>query len=73
MGFIDEIATPTGIWAVFNGIRGPKEAAPMVDAPHNNLATAEQLRPWTVRSAAWLDALVHGRDPTAPAPASRAP
>ena len=53
MGFVDEIATPAGIWAVFNQIRGPKEAAPMVDSPHNNLATPEQLRPYTARSAAW--------------------
>jgi cephalosporin-C deacetylase-like acetyl esterase len=63
MGFIDEIAAPTGIWAVFNQIKGPKEAAPMIDAPHNNLATPAQLRPFTARSAAWLDALVKGEVP----------
>jgi cephalosporin-C deacetylase-like acetyl esterase len=63
MGFIDEIATPAGIWSVFNQIRGPKEAAPMIESPHNNLATPRQQLPYTSRSASWLDALVHGRDP----------
>jgi cephalosporin-C deacetylase len=60
MGFIDEVATPAGIWAVFNQIRGSKEAAPMVDSPHNHLATPRQQRPYTQRSTAWLDALVRG-------------
>jgi Acetyl esterase (deacetylase) len=63
MGFIDDVATPAGIWSVFNGIRGPKEAVPMVDSPHNNFATKESERAFMTRSAAWLDALVHGRDP----------
>jgi cephalosporin-C deacetylase-like acetyl esterase len=63
MGFIDEIATPAGIWSVFNQIRGPREAAPMIESPHNNLATPRQQLPYTSRSAAWLDALVHGREP----------
>ena len=63
MGFIDEVAAPAGIWAVFNGIRGPKEAAPMPDSPHNNIATPRAQQPWTTRSAAWLDALVQGRAP----------
>ena len=63
MGFIDDVATPAGIWSVFNGIRGPKEAVPMVDSPHNNYATPESERAFMTRSAAWLDALVHGRDP----------
>lgn len=63
MGYIDESCPPAGIWAAFNLIRGPREAAPMVASPHNHLATAEQLVPWTRRSAEWLDALLHGRDP----------
>jgi cephalosporin-C deacetylase-like acetyl esterase len=66
MGFVDEVARPTGIWAAFNQIRGPKEAAPMPESPHNHMATPEQLRPWTVRSAAWLAALVKGEVPPAP-------
>ncbi len=57
MGFTDNVAPPAGIWTVFNLIKGPKEAAPMVDSPHNNYATPEQQRPWTERSNAWLDAL----------------
>jgi cephalosporin-C deacetylase-like acetyl esterase len=68
MGFIDEIATPAGIWSVYNRLRGPKEAAPMVDSPHNNLATPAQQQPWTSRSAEWLAALVAGRDPLVDAP-----
>src|SRR5215467_3955682 len=61
MGFVDTVAPPVGIWIAFNQINGPKEAAPMVDSPHNNLATAAQQRPYTSRSAEWLDALVRGR------------
>ncbi|HEX7979441.1 MAG TPA: acetylxylan esterase [Gemmatimonadaceae bacterium] len=71
MGFIDDVSAPAGIWSVFNQIRGKKEAAPMPDSPHNHLATPASLRPFTLRSAAWLDAIVHGRDPmTSPAPPS---
>ncbi|MFL5581304.1 MAG: acetylxylan esterase [Gemmatimonadaceae bacterium] len=64
MGFIDEVSAPAGIWSTFNQMRGPKEAAPMPDAPHNHLATPRQLEPWTRRSAAWLAALVRGEVPT---------
>lgn len=60
MGFVDNIAPPAGIWTAFNLIKGPKEAAPMVDSPHNNLATPEQQRPYTQRSAEWMAALAHG-------------
>jgi cephalosporin-C deacetylase-like acetyl esterase/lysophospholipase L1-like esterase len=60
MGFIDTVSPPAGIWIAFNRIRGPKEAVPMIDSPHNHLATPEQLRPYTSRSAEWLNALVHG-------------
>lgn len=67
MGFIDIATPPVGIFAAFNQIRGPKEAAPMRDSPHNHLATPEQSRPWTERSAAWLAALVAGRSPFEPA------
>jgi cephalosporin-C deacetylase len=66
MGFVDETAAPAGVWTAFNLIPGPKEAAPMVDSPHNNLATAAQQRPYTDRSAAWLAALVRGEVPPAP-------
>jgi cephalosporin-C deacetylase len=63
MGFIDTVTTPTGIWAAFNQIQGPKEAVPLVDAPHNHMATAEQQLRYTKRAAEWLEALLHGRDP----------
>jgi cephalosporin-C deacetylase-like acetyl esterase/beta-glucanase (GH16 family) len=63
MGFIDNVAAPAGIWAVFNGIRGRKEAVPMPASPHNNYASPESERGYTTRSAAWLDAIAHGRDP----------
>lgn len=29
----------------------------MVNSPHNNFATPEQHRPWTDRSAQWLEGL----------------
>jgi cephalosporin-C deacetylase-like acetyl esterase/lysophospholipase L1-like esterase len=63
MGFIDTATPPVSIWAAFNELRGPKEAAPMIDSPHNHLATPEQSRPWNQRSAAWLTALLAGRPP----------
>jgi cephalosporin-C deacetylase-like acetyl esterase len=60
MGFIDELTPAIGIWTTFNQIAAPKEAVPMIDSPHNHLATPEQLKPYTVRSTAWLDALRRG-------------
>ena len=60
MGFIDTVTPPVGIWSAFNLLKGPKEAAPMPESPHNHLATPEQSLPWTQRSAAWLGALVAG-------------
>jgi cephalosporin-C deacetylase-like acetyl esterase/lysophospholipase L1-like esterase len=67
MGFVDTVSPPVGIFAAFNQIRGPKEAVPMVDSPHNHLATAEQQAPYTTRSAEWLRTLVAGRDVFEPA------
>lgn len=63
MGFIDTVTPPVGIWAAFNQIHAPKEAAPMIQSPHNHLATPEQSKPWTEASARWLGALVAGRSP----------
>jgi cephalosporin-C deacetylase len=60
MGFVDTIAPPAGVWTTFNQIQGPKEAVPMIDSPHNNLATPSQQRPYTSRSAEWLNTLVNG-------------
>ena len=68
LGFIDDVSAPAGVWAVFNGITGRKEIVPMPDSPHNHLATAAQQRPIVKRTAEWLDAIAHGRDPFAAAP-----
>jgi lysophospholipase L1-like esterase len=49
----------------------------MLDSPHNNLATPAQQRPYTSRSAEWLNTLVRGggirpeRELTSPGPESR--
>jgi cephalosporin-C deacetylase len=67
MGFLDTTTPPVGIWAAFNQIKAPKEAAPMPESPHNHLATPEQSLPWTRASARWLTALVNGRPPIEPA------
>ena len=69
MGFIDPIAPPAGIWTAFNRIPGPKEAVPLVDSSHNNLATPGQQRPYTERAARWLAALRRtGAPPPLPPP-----
>lgn len=68
LGFVDTACPPAGIFAAFNRIKGPKEVVPMVDSPHNHLATPEQQRPINERTAAWLAALGKGE----PAPV-RAP
>ena len=60
MGFVDTTAPPAGIYAALNQIAGAKEAAPMVDSPHNNLATPAQQRPFTQGSGEWLKELVSG-------------
>jgi len=65
MGFIDEVTPAIGIWTTFNQIAGQKEAVPMIDSPHNHQATAAQLMPYTVRSEAWLKAILHGEPPPA--------
>jgi cephalosporin-C deacetylase-like acetyl esterase/lysophospholipase L1-like esterase len=66
MGFVDTSAPPVGIWTAFNQIRAPKQAAPMIDSPHNNLATPEQQMPYTRGSAEWLGLLVQGYNPLPP-------
>lgn len=66
MGFIDETSPPAGIWAAVNQLAGPTEAVPMVDSPHNHLATPEQMAPYTERSSSWLTALLRGDDPLVP-------
>ena len=66
MGFIDETTPPAGIWAAFNQVPGIKEVVPLVDSPHNHMATPEEVLPYTRRSAAWLAALARGGDPPPP-------
>lgn len=60
IGFVDTTTPPVGIWIAYNLIQGQKEAAPMIESPHNNLATPAQQLPYTSRSAEWLNMLVHG-------------
>lgn len=60
MGFIDETSPPAGIWAAFNQLPGSKEAVPMVESPHNHLATPAEMLPYVDRSTAWLDELERG-------------
>jgi lysophospholipase L1-like esterase len=60
MCFVDTVIPPVGISIAFNQIKGSKEAAPMIDSLRNHLATPEQQRPYAIRSAQWLDALVDG-------------
>jgi cephalosporin-C deacetylase len=60
MGFVDTVTPPVGIWIAYNQIRGPKEAAPMVESPHNHQATPAQQRPFTERSEEWLGTLARG-------------
>jgi len=67
MGFIDETCPPATVWATYDRIPAPKEAVPMVDSPHNHMATPEEHLPYTRRSAEWLGILVHGGDPMAAA------
>ena len=62
MGFTDTIAPPVGIWTAFNQIKGPKEAVQMIDSAHNNQATPAQQRPYTSRSAHWLNTLLRGEN-----------
>lgn len=60
IAFIDDVTPAIGQWTTFNQLAGPKEAAPMLDTPHNHLASPAQLMPYTARSTAWLRALVAG-------------
>jgi lysophospholipase L1-like esterase len=60
MGFVDTVSPPVGLFTVFNQIKAYKEAVPMIEAPHNNLATAEQQAAYTQRSAEWLRTLAAG-------------
>jgi cephalosporin-C deacetylase len=57
MGFVDRIAPPAGIWTAYNQIPGAKLAVPMIDSPHNHLATDAEQAPYNKSSARWLGML----------------
>lgn len=61
LGYVDTVCPPAGVWAAFHAIPSRKLVVPLVDSPHNHVATAEQQRPYTERSNAWLQALIAGR------------
>ena len=63
MGFVDTTCPAVGLWTAFNQIKGEKEAVPLRDSPHNNLATPEQERAFKERSAVWFASLVRGDEP----------
>ncbi len=67
MGFLDTVTPPGGIWALYNQLRGPKEAVPLPEAAHNHQSTAAQQLAYTKRAAEWLAMLRAGQDPAAPA------
>lgn len=67
MGFIDVVTPPVGIFTAFNQLRGYKEAVPLMEAPHNHLATPEQQAPYEDRSREWLRTLAGGGDVAEPA------
>ena len=62
MGFVDTAVPPAGVWIAFNQIPGPKEAAPLPEAPHNNLATNEQMKRYRDRAEEWYAAILKGQD-----------
>ena len=67
MGFIDTVTPPVGIFTAFNQLRGYKEAVPLIEAPHNHLATPEQQAPYENRSREWLGDIVRGGNVAEPA------
>lgn len=64
MGYLDTVAPPVGIHIAFNQIRGFKEVVPLIDSPHNHLATPEQEAPFTRRAEQWLQTFLAGGDVT---------
>jgi cephalosporin-C deacetylase len=71
MGFLDTVSPPVGLYIAFNRMQGVKEAVPLIDAPHNHLATPAQEAPFNLRAEQWLQALRTGQQVTTiPAPSS---
>ena len=67
MGFIDTTSPPVGIFTAFNQIHAYKEAVPLIEAPHNHLATEQQQAAYTTRSAEWFRDIVAGGNVAEPA------
>jgi len=59
MGFVDTVTPPAGIWSAYNLIPGPKEAVPMIDAPHNETQPGQH-RPYFDRSTEWMRQIAAG-------------
>jgi len=58
VGLLDQTCPPTGVFATFNQIRGPKEAVVMPNAGHSNKNSTHA--PYLARSATWLKMLREG-------------
>ncbi|MDA3925558.1 MAG: acetylxylan esterase [Kiritimatiellae bacterium] len=65
IGMLDQTATPAGILAAFNQIKGPKEAVLMINSPHQNKNNSQA--PWRERSSIWFNTLLKGE----PAPVNK--
>ncbi len=63
MGFVDTVCPPAGIWAAYNLIQGPKRVVPLVDSPHNHLATREQQLPIVLMTEQWMQSIAKGERP----------
>lgn len=63
MGYVDTVCPPAGIWAAFNLIQGPKHVVPLVDSPHNHLATREQQLPIVNLTEQWMLSIAKGERP----------
>lgn len=70
MGYIDVLTRPTGIWAAFNRLTGPREIVPLIDAPHNHMATEAQQAPYLDRAEQWLASWREGSGPDVREPAA---
>jgi cephalosporin-C deacetylase len=65
LGLLDETAPPSGVFAAFNQLQGPKEACVLPNSDHQGYANSQA--PYGVRSAAWRKALLAGNPPPIPA------
>ena len=61
VGLIDQTSTPSGVLAMANAMRGPKEVVLMPRSEHQEKAGSQ--RPFYDRSGAWLQAIRTGQAP----------